>query len=91
MPRRSSMSNFAAMSGSDSESLSPADKTTSKIIDVFSELDYAFWDIPVGLCIYFPLLLLQLRKMAKARHCDRSGVIAFRRCPEPLASSILSR
>jgi hypothetical protein len=59
--RRSSMSNFAAMSGPNSGRLSPEDQITSKIIDVFSNTNYAFWDVSVGFRILFFLRFLDLR------------------------------
>jgi hypothetical protein len=63
-----SVSNFAAMSGSKAGRLSRADKTTSKIIDAFSNVNYAFLDVSVGFRIRYPLAVLQLRGMEKVRH-----------------------
>jgi hypothetical protein len=57
---RSSMSNFAATSSPISGRLSPADKTTSEIIDAFSNSNYAFMDVSVKFSIHFPLRFLGL-------------------------------
>jgi hypothetical protein len=57
------MSNFAAMSGLASGGLSPADSDISKIIDGFSNANYALWEVSVEFGIPFPLVLLQLREM----------------------------
>jgi hypothetical protein len=53
--RRSVISNFAAMSGSDSEGLSRTEEDTSEIIDRISDAGYAFLDVYVGIGISFPL------------------------------------
>jgi len=55
------MSKFAATRPPFPESLSPADKTISEIIDAFSNANYAFWDVYVRFSIWFPLKLLGLR------------------------------
>src|SRR5229473_3493834 len=57
---RSSMSNFAATSNPILGRLSPADKTTSKIIDAFSNSNYVFLDVSVKFSIHFPLRFLGL-------------------------------
>jgi hypothetical protein len=57
---RSSMSNFAATSNPIPGCLSPLNKTTSKIIDAFSNGNYVFQDVSMGLRILFPLRFLGL-------------------------------
>ena len=42
------MSNFAATLHPNLERVSTARKTTSKIIDAFSNASYGFWDVSVG-------------------------------------------
>jgi hypothetical protein len=58
------MSNFAAMSSPDSGRLSPADKTTSEIIDVISSSNYVFVEVSVRFRIRFPLIFLRLQSLA---------------------------
>ena len=59
---RSSMSNFAATPSPISGRLSPADKTTSEIIDAFSNSNYVFLDVSVEFSIHFPLRFLGLAR-----------------------------
>src|ERR1039458_6125016 len=54
------MSNFAATSSLISETLSPTNNTTSKIIDAFSNSSYAFLDVSVGFRISSLLRFLEL-------------------------------
>src|ERR1017187_2006599 len=54
------MSNFAATSSLISETLSPTNNTTSKIIDAFSNSYYAFLDVSVGFRISSLLRFLEL-------------------------------
>jgi hypothetical protein len=52
---RSSMSNFAATVSPISELLNPLLQSTSKIIDAFSNANYAILDVSVEFNICFPL------------------------------------
>jgi hypothetical protein len=56
----SSMSNFAATASPVSGRLSPVDKTTSEIIDAFSNDMYVFLEVSVKFSICFPLSFLGL-------------------------------
>jgi hypothetical protein len=51
-PRRSSMSNFAAMLYADSIMLSDTSQATFGIIDGFSNADYGLWKVSVKFCIW---------------------------------------
>jgi hypothetical protein len=55
------MSNFAATSIPILGRLSPLYKTTSEIIDAFSNANYVFMDVSVEFRIRFPLRFLGLR------------------------------
>jgi hypothetical protein len=57
---RSLMSNFAATSNPSPGRLSPLIKATSKIIDAFSNANYVFLDVYMGLHMPFPLSFLGL-------------------------------
>jgi hypothetical protein len=52
------MSNFAATSSPFPEQLSPVYRITSKIIDAFSNANYAFLEVCVGFNILFSLRFL---------------------------------
>jgi hypothetical protein len=57
------MSNFAATSGPILGQLSPVVKTTSEIIDAFSNDNYVFLDVPVRFRIAFPLRFFNLEAL----------------------------